>query len=294
MDAAQFAQFWQMQGYKVIKTKSCYWYSPQFLFFMSLPFHCPVVPSRSELARVLLAGPAIAVRFLSEHDGSGKDGGLFICADRNYDFKSLHQKARNQTRRGLENCLIKQIDFEYLAENGHKLNKETFIRQGRNPQTMTARQWRLYCKAASVIPDFEAWGAFIESHLAAFIVAAQVESCFYILHHSSATEYLKYYPNNALIFTVTKMKLSSPKVAFVSYGLKSLDETCGLDHFKLRMGFELKLFKDCVIFNPLLKPFLNLVGHKIINWIARLRPESDLWRKASSVLSISSRKLNAQ
>jgi hypothetical protein len=285
MNVAQFAEFWRIQGYKVIKTKSCYWYNPHPFFFMSLPYHRLVTPLRSELVRVLLGGPAIAVRFPTLPGGTGKEGGLFICSDRNYDLSSLHQKARNQTRRGLEHCVVERIDFAYLAEHGHELNVETFQRQGRDPQTITEQQWRRYCEAASLMPDFEAWGAFVRGNLAAFMVTALVEDCFSILHQSSSPDYLGYYPNNALVFTVTKLKLSCPEVGYVSYGLKSLDDTAGLDHFKLRMGFKLKPFKDCVVFNPALKPFLSLGGYRIIKWIAHQRPESDLWRKAAKVLN---------
>jgi hypothetical protein len=190
----------------------------------------------------------------------------------------------------MEHCTVEQVDFGYLAEHGHTLNEETFQRQRRDPQTITEQQWHRYCEAASQIPDFEAWGAFVNGHLAAFMVTALVEDCLSILHQSSSTDYLRYYPNNALIFTVTKLKLSCPEVGYVSYGLKSLDDTAGLDHFKLRMGFELKPFKDCVVFNPVLRPFLTLGGRRIIEWIAHQRPESDLWRKASKALHLATGK----
>lgn len=260
---------------------------------MTLPYHRLVRPSPRELAQVLLMGPSVAVRFPTIPNGTGKEGGLFICSDRNYDLSLLHQKARNQTRRGLDNCIVKQASFAYLAEHGHALNVDTFLRQGRDPQTITEQQWRRYCDAASQIPDFEAWGAFVGDCLAAFMVTALVEDSFSILHQSAATDYLKYYPNNALVFTVTKLKLSCPEVGYVSYGLKSLDDTAGLDHFKLRMGFEIMSFKECIVFNPLLKPFLRLGGGKLIDWMAQRHPESDLWRKASRALDMAAGKSNA-
>jgi hypothetical protein len=293
MNAAGFAEFWRLQGHRVIKTESCYWYSPQPLFFMSLPYHRRMTPSRSELAHVLLGGPSVAVRFPTPPDGTGKEGGLFVCSDRGYDFHALQPRTRTATRRGLEKCRIEPVDFTYLAEHGHSLNVETFIRQGRAAQTISQRQWRRYCKAANEIPGFEAWGAFVHGDLVAFMMTALVEDCFSILHASSATEYLEYHPNNALVFTVTKLKLSSPEVGFVSYGLKSLDDTPGLNRFKLHMGFELKPFKECIVFNPLLQPFLLFGGRTVIEWMARRHPESDLWRKASRTLRLTTGDLNA-
>lgn len=290
MNAAQFAEFWRIQGHKIIETTSCYWYNPQPLFFMSLPYHRLVTPSRHEVGITLFAGPAVATRFPTTPDGTGKEGGLFVCSERSYDFHALQPRTRTMTRRGLENCAVERIDFAHLAEHGHALNVETFLRQGRDPQTITEQQWNRYCMAASQIPDFEAWGALVHGDLAAFMVTALIEDCFSILHQSSAAEYLEYYPNNALVFTVTKLKLSRPEVRYVSYGLKSLEDTSGLDRFKFHMGFELRPFKEGIVFNPLLKPFLSLGGGKIIEWMAQRYPESDLWRKASRALHLATGK----
>ncbi len=250
MNAAQFAEFWRIQGYRVIQTESGYWYNAHPFSFLSLPYHRLMMPARRELAQVLLKGPAAVIRFPTVSGGVRPEGGLYICSDRNYDLPSLDKKARNQTRRGLERCVIEQLDFSHLAERGHALNVETWARQGRSPQTITSPQWRHYCEAAGQIPGFEAWGARVQGSLAAFMVTALVEDCFGILHQSSATEYLEHYPNNALVFTAVKRKLSDPHVGYVSYGLKSVDDTDGLGHFKLQMGFELVPFHESIILHP--------------------------------------------
>jgi hypothetical protein len=195
---------------------------------------------------------------------------------------ALEKKARNQTRRGIENCQIEQLGFADLAEHGARLNEETCQRQGRNARAVVGRAWQRYCEAASQIADFEAWGAFVDGRLGAFMVAALVEDHFSILHQSSATDALPHYPNNALTFTVTKLKMSCPQVACVSYGLKSPDYRArGTEEFKLNMGFHLRRFGDSVVLNPLLKPFF---WPKALRWMARRYPESDFWRRVSGVL----------
>jgi hypothetical protein len=197
-------------------------------------------------------------------------------------MSALEKKARNQTRRGLENCKIEQLDFAYLEQHGAPLNEETCQRQGRNPHGVVGQAWRRYCEAAGRIADFEAWGAFVDGSLGALMVAALVEDHFSILHQSSATEALRFYPNNALTFTVTKLRISCPQVGCVSYGLKSPDSRArGNEEFKLNMGFHLRRCGDSVVLNPLLKPFL---WRKPIRWMARKYPESDFWRRVSGVL----------
>src|SRR5713226_5250640 len=122
MSASQFAEFWQAQGYRVIETASCFWYNAYPFAYLSIPYHRPVTPSAGELVRLFLGGPSILVRYPGGADGDGRESWLFACADRDYDFASLHKKARNQTRRGLETCDIEQVDFDYLARRGHALN----------------------------------------------------------------------------------------------------------------------------------------------------------------------------
>lgn len=282
MDCAAFAEFWRLQGHRVLSTPSCYWYSGYPFFYLSLPFHRAVSPARREILHVLLRGPSLAVRFPTHPNGEDARGGVFLCTDRGYDLASLHQKARNQTRRALERCRVELVTFDYLAEHGHALNEQTFVRQGRSPLTITHERWRRYCEAAGSIPGFEAWAAFVDGSLAAFAVTALVDDCLSILHQSSATEHLRDCPNNALVFTVTRRALVEEGVGAVSYGLRSVDDTDGLNHFKIRMGFQLVPRTDRVVVNPILKPLLALGGRQGLVAMARRHPESDFWRKAAN------------
>jgi len=284
MRAEQFAEFWRRQGHRVVETASCFWYNAQPFSFLSIPYHRDTDPASDELARVFFGGPALAARFFPA-DGSEPNRGLFVCSERDYSLSSLDKKARNQTRRGLENCTVEEIHFDYLADHGQAINLDTSTRQGRSPQVINERQWRRYCQAAAALPDFEAWGAFVRGQLAAFMVTALVEDWLNILHQASATGALPFYPNNALTFTVTSLKLACPQVAGVSYGLKSLEDTSRLDHFKLQMGYRLKPRGDRVVLHPLLRPLVRLGGKRFIEGMAKRHPASDFWRKAACILT---------
>ena len=285
MDAGQFAEFWERQGRRVIETDSCYWFNSQPLSFASIPYHRVVDPPRRELAAVFLRGPASVVRFLAEPVENGQAGGLFVCSNDSYGLSSLRKKARNQTRRGLERCRVERAEFSDLAQRGHKLNAGTFRRQGRGPATMTEAKWSLYCTAASQNNDFEAWVALVDGKWAALLVTALVEGVLTILHQSSAGDHLVHYPNNALVFEVTRRKLSDSRVRLVSYGLLGLTDRGSLEHFKFGMGFSLEPLRDHLAINPVLKPFLDLGGRRWVERNHRRRPHSDFWRKASKVLA---------
>ncbi len=286
MDAGQFAEFWERQGCRVIESDSCYWFSSQPLSFASIPYHRAVDPPLRELAEVFLRGPAFALRFPARRKGNRPAGGLFLCSDDSYELSSLQKKARNQTRRGLEHCRIERVEFTDLSQRGHKLNVGTFLRQGRSPATMTEAKWALYCKAAARHTDFGAWVAVVDGQWAALLVTALVEDVLTILHQSSARDRLAHYPNNALVFEVTRRSLNDPRVRLVSYGLLGLTDNGSLEHFKFGMGFSLKPLGDRVVINPVLKPFLDLGGRRWVERRHRSRPDCDFWRKASKALML--------
>ncbi len=283
MNAAEFAHFWELRGHRVIETKSACWYNHQPLFYLSIPYHRAVSPTAAEQARVLIGGPAIGIRFPATSAAMGRPGGLFTCSDRNYDFGTLGKKARNQARRGLESCTVKQIDFADLASRGFELHLNTLARQHRHSSSVTEKRWYRLCEVAGHTRDCEAWGALVKGQLAALMITAQVEGYFTILEQSSATAYLGHYPNNALVFSVTQEKLKNPKIDYVSYGLKSLENTAGLDHFKHEMGFQFMEWQDTVVFNPILKPFVGSGTRRIIDAIAQRFPKSELWRKTRAI-----------
>ena len=54
-------------------------------------------------------------------------------------------------------------------------------RQGRDADFATPGEWVRYCKAAAGIPDFEAWGAFVQEHLVSFLVGAKIGDYYWIL-----------------------------------------------------------------------------------------------------------------
>jgi len=280
-----FSEFLARQGHRIIKTESCYWYNAQPGFYFYFPYHRLITPGEDELKRILWGERSIGARFFTPPESVGKSSYTIVCSDKNYDITSVDANyARRQTRRGLESFEIRQFAFKELATLGNPLNYDTLSRQGRSHQTWNEQKWRHYCEAADGLDGFEAWGAFSDKTLASFMIAFQMEDHFTILHQSSATEYLRSYPNNALVYFVTKLKLAQPDVNTVSYGPQSLDAPESLDTFKFRMGFEKRPMKQTIVFNPLIKPFINGAFHKGIQLVVNARPQSDTFRKVEGLV----------
>ena len=286
MDASEIAKFFGSIGNRIIQTESCYWYNPQPFLYRSLPVHRFVEPSPAEIAKVLMLGPALALRYPKTPNVEGPRGGMFVCYDRNYDFASLSQNVRSRTRRGLARCRIEQIGFDYLADHGFALTAETTLRQMGKKPNGDENEWKQFCANAGRLADFEAWGAFVGDRLATFIVAMLVEDCYYIHLQKSASDLLKFYPNNALLFTVMKTKFACPEVRFISHGPKALAVGKGLEYYKTSMGFEIQPCTEQIVFNPLVKPFLAWKGDAVVNRLVRRYPDNLFWQRASRALSV--------
>jgi hypothetical protein len=193
--------------------------------------------------------------------------------------------ARSHTRRGLARCTVEQMDFKDLAVKAYPLITETNVRQtGKQPHRSEAH-WKSFCELAGRWPDLEAWGAFVDGELAAFIVAMLAEDCYYIHLQKSSSAQLKNYSNNALLFTVMKAALARPEVGWISNGQIALAAKEGLYHFKTSMGFGIHPFKEQVVLNPLIKPGLS-IGKTVTGWRTRVDPENLFWRRASKAFDL--------
>ncbi len=280
MTVEEFAGFWERQGRRTIKGAGTFWYAVRPLIFISLPYHRVIHPTRLDLLKMFGRTPALVLRYPARTSSANGTGGVYMCEDKGYDVASLIPRARTCTRKGLRECAIRRVDFSSLAEIGHQLNEETWLRQGRRDTGLSRNQWRRYCEAAAATPDMEAWGAFAGDRLAAFVVCALIEPCYNFIHQSSSSELLVHQPNNALAFVVTKAAFERVDVDQVCYGLKSVENTEGLEHFKLAMGFKIQSFEEEFVPHPLVRLALALGGKFGVRWVAARRPDSDFWRKA--------------
>jgi hypothetical protein len=285
METEHFAQFLARQGYRVLQTESLFWYEVHPFCWQGIPYHGEASPSPRETNRLFFKNFAFLIRYFSESRHDILPGSIWVCDSRDYDLSSLAIKSRNQVRRGLENNEIQQVGFPFLGKAGWNLILDTARRQARNPDFANQREWARYCAAAAGLQDLEAWGAFFHGGLASFLVGAKVEGYYYILHQASMTAELKNYPNNALIFFVTKLKLRDPEIQAVSYGLDSVEDTPGLKKFKHGMGFYQRPLHQKILINPLFRWIKRKEVISLVSLLLRAYPRNNYLRKAMALLS---------
>jgi len=237
LSAEAYASLLEDSGHRVVRTTSAWWYEAHPRWYLSIPFHTELTPSPAELADVLERG-ALVLRYTCPIS-AGTASYRSACDDPDYDLSTLSSTARRATRRGLERCTVRRLPFTELERHGGlELSRSTLVRQGRKVSRDHDQYWRRHYAAAGRSDVAECWAAFVGDQLAAFLIVVTIDDCVYLPVLKSSKDLLSEYPNNALVYTVTRDALDRPGVTEVSWGLESLLPTMeGLERFKHGMGF---------------------------------------------------------
>jgi len=249
MSTEGYAEFLVQMGHQVRRNAGVWWFDVHRHIYMSFPFDQPVDPGHVDRGLVL-GRDGWAARFPTA-PGLGKPSYRIACRDHGYDLQSLRSKTRNQTRRGLENCTCRFLGWDELETQGIALNIGTLRRQGRVVGPDVETYWKRYFAAAAKAEGAEAWGAFHDGALAAYLIAFVMENTSHVLIVRSDPEKLRFYPNNALLFTYLSESLVRRGLQEVSIGLESIQSGMeGLDRFKQGMGFVKVPIGQRVILKP--------------------------------------------
>jgi hypothetical protein len=288
MKLETFAEYLKLEGKKVISGRDYIWYSVGKGFYQSFPFHKPIYPSWREMVKVLFGGPAIGLRFQTDDPKyKGWESFIYIADKGSYALEKLSTNTRSKIRRGLKHCRIGQIkDFNYFCTYGWQLNLDTLKRQNRSITKETERCWNCLARMVGTLPGLEVWGAWVEESLASFVVCFKVEDCCNLMMFRSATNYLRFYPNNALIYSVVTEMLSRNDIALVSFGLESIKNIEGLDTFKISMGFQKRFIYQKIVLNPLIGWCFNKLTKQCISYFAHYLPSNMVLKNAVRIIHI--------
>lgn len=272
-------EFLRAQGRHVVRTESCWWYSAynQTRVYYSFPPNRVVTPSQDEVKEVFKSASGVKIlRYLSPATSTGKDSYIWTCRQP-YSLQTLDSKARNQVRQGLKNCEIRSLSLSALESMGKRANAETMSRLGIDSGGLN------FSHTMQTNSAYEAWGAFVDENLAAYIVTHRIEDWAYIQINRSVQEYLKHRPNNALVFTVINELLSRPGISTVSYGWEPLYSLDSLDHFKVGMGSVKEPVKQCALLVPWLRPVFSGFVCRTIEKVSEKRQHDQKLRQLSGI-----------
>ena len=283
MNAKTFAKWMSLQGRKVIRTKSSYWYNAGPRVFQAFPLHWLIQPSKGELNQMMILHNVAALRYSVPFDAAEGMASYHAVLSTPYNLEMLRHQARNGVRKGLKYFQIEQISFSRLADEGWKLQEDTLDRQGRL-SSMSQSDWQRICQAADGLPGFEAWGATMNGELAASVLTSRIDNIWYIPYAQSSRNYLNKHVNNALFYSVSCDLLSRNGITGLFFCLHSLDAPPSVDDFKWRMSIIAKPVRQQVEFHPFLHPFANQSSHSLLLRLLQRYPGSHVLSKAEGML----------
>jgi hypothetical protein len=268
--------FLERLGHRVVRTEHGWWYDFYRGFYVSFPHHRLIAPGPAELGRLLCGGLVAGVRYVAPPGSPGRPSYAMMCADRAYDLARLSANTRSKVRRGLSRCRVERLDPAFARARGRPAHEDTLRRIGvREPYP-----WDAYWRAVEQSDCAEVWGAVAGDELVAYLVGVLADRCLEIMVARSVTDALRYYPNNALVYTVVRDVLSRPGMESVWFGIESLEGAQQVDDFKLSMGFEKAPIRQRIVLHPLLRPaFRSGLVRRGLGALAERRPQNEMWRK---------------
>jgi hypothetical protein len=229
----------------VIQTASAFWIDVRPRVFQTAPpFNFNQI-NQDEVDEVFASRKVLACRwFSSKGYATTSDYAdsctLLYAAYPPYDLSSLNQKARNQTRRGLERVEVRRIDLDEKAE---RLAYRVYSDNVRRLKLFRAeeqidRRWQAWVNTIRKSECVEFWSAWQDQDLLAFTVTVRTALRTEVVLQRSSNSALSLYPNNALVYTVTKDAFDRGS-QLVSFGLSAFTgDKGGLHRFKINMGFK--------------------------------------------------------
>jgi hypothetical protein len=286
MNAETFAEWLRLRGYNVVRTPSSYWYEASPRVYQAFPYHWLIHPSQQEISNLLHEHGAIALRHSAPIQKSAGVISYHTVYDKDtYELDDLDRRARQNVRKGLNNCVVGPASFELLAEEGWCLEMDTADRQSRHIST-NKEKWRCCYQAAAGLPGFEGWGAFVDGRLVASLLTFQMNDCCEMISQQCNRDYLSQRVNNALCFVVTQTMVKRPEVRSIFYSLCSLDAPPSVDEFKFRMGYSSKPVCQRVVFHPRFAPLVNPITHNLVRWALQRNPGSHFLAKAEGMFRL--------
>ncbi len=267
-------------GLTVFESPGSWWYNESHHrnIFYAFPPHKRFDLPPGEAAIIFKSRPNVwGLRYLTAEENAANSS-IWVCR-RPYDLSCLNGKSRNQVRRGLERCIVRRIDADELGRLGAEAQSDTLRRHGQKQVPMG------FDRALRASPAFQAWGAFVDERLAAYLLVLLTDGWAHIMVNRSADSYLRLYPNNAVVYTAVLDLLSRPEIGAVSYGWEPLIPHESLEHFKLNMGFVRAPVKQCIVLHPWLRGCLRPSVKRAVQKLAGYNPGNTALSRASRILS---------
>jgi hypothetical protein len=284
MNAERLAGFYRKAGVRVARSDSAWWYEAAPRFLLAIPSHRALTLPAAEASDLIRRERLAGLRYICSEADGGRASFQLTCDTRDYALDKLSANTRSKIRRGLSRNEIRRISGRELAGLAEGAFVETMERQNR-ASTAAVEAWKRMLAAADDEPAVEIWTSWHEGQFASYLIAVAIDDVCEFFQARSVSAFLKHYPNNALIYTLTEEMLVRRGLREVTFGIESPEPVEELDQFKLQMGFRKKPVRQKVVFHPALRAAFAIGPVRRALIAAGSKPTADVrLRKAAGIL----------
>lgn len=246
-------------GAKIVLHDGVWWNEVQPFFYQPLDLTQAVRSNQRPPWKSLLGGYRAAVGDPGRRNSALKILAIVGQSLVNYSLSSVDAKRRNLIRKGLRDLEItNQLSLEVCLRDGPSLVR-SFNDRTRWGKRWTEKTWAEWIYRVMQQPKRVTLGALCSGKLIGILRGFLVSETrtAYLSFIATHTDYLHFYPNEALIFTfIMMMKEAKPRMLL--FGIPS--NKTSLDRFKRSMGFSIVALNSFVWMNPVVKLGMRTVG----------------------------------
>ena len=199
--------------------------------------HVQGVVDRDRLRQAMHQTGAWVARWVDAWDTPPCEWWWMCCDDPDYDMGRLSKQVRYNIRLGLKRCRVERLEAEWFARNGFPVYAAAVADYHTKVSCASAEQFYQEVIQAARYPGRETWGAFIGDKFVAYISCLVIDGAAGLSWGKSDPAFHTNYPNNALIYTLTRHYLLERKYRYATGGARVVKHPTRVQDFLTKMGY---------------------------------------------------------
>lgn len=242
--------------------------------------HYEIELSDEQKRYLLKISKAYLLRWPSDFDCGYETEWWYLIRDKSFNLEEFDSKRRREIRKGLNNCIVKKVDAEYIAKNGFDIYKSAFdsYETFQKPAGQEEFYNRMMSRRGNKVFDF--WAAFAKNDdkiIAYFMNRVEGECCVYSSGKFSP-DYLNLGVHQALVYEMTNYYLNEMGFKYVCAGARSISHKTNVQEFLIhKLHFRKAFCRLNIYYNPLIRiivkilyPFRNVISRMDIDFINKI------------------------
>jgi hypothetical protein len=200
------------------------------------PPHVNIKVSTEEARYLLKQSGAYFIRYTDNYDCGYTTEFWYVIKDSKCSMEELSRNTRNQVRKGLENCVVEKVNAEFIANYGYEVYRKSFKRYKNSAIIERQEEFKRRTLNLKDNPNREFWAVFekkTKDLIAYSHTLVQDNMCGYLMIRSDP-DYLRLYPNYALLFKMNQYYLNELGLAYVSDGTRNLAHATNIQDFLIQ------------------------------------------------------------